>query len=102
MNTLKLAMAFFEMKAGSRLSILDLIVFLQIYHHPESGKSDLCEIIYGQRDASKSSLDRPVTRLLNLGLIECIENPNRASKNGDSHRWYKITNQGKKLIATCR
>lgn len=83
-----------RLRGAGTLSLLDPLVFLTIATHPESGKSDLVEIIYGSRDATKSSLDSPVRRLIEIGLV--IENrPDRANrKAGDALKNYALTTLG--------
>ena len=45
-----------------RFSILDALVLLHINEHPGCAKSDLVEIVYGSRDANKSSKASGSTR----------------------------------------
>lgn len=100
-NALKLGLAFLNDDTQEhRFSILDMVVLLIINEHPESGKADLCEIIYGDRAASKSSLDRPVSRLESMGVISST--PNKGStKSGNSRTLYKLTAFGEKFLKNC-
>lgn len=101
-NPLKLALALFELHSDSRHSLLDVIVLLLINEHPDSGKSDLCEILYGDRTATKSSLDRPVKRLLASGLIEQLEQTKIATKSGGARSTYRVSAAGGKFLNGCK
>ena len=76
------------------LSLLDPLVLLTIASHPESGKSDLVEHIYGARDATKSSLDSPIRRLIEMGLIVESQTKHANRKAGDSLKNYSLTAMG--------
>lgn len=101
-NPLKLALEFFNQKEVSRYSILDMIVLLLINDHPHSGKSDLCELLYNSRSISKSSLDRPVKRLLAVGWIEQFNQLDIPSKKGGARFTYKISKKGLKILESCK
>lgn len=102
-NPLKLALALHNSAGeGSRYSILDLIVLLLINEHPGSGKSDLCEILYGDRAATKSSLDRPVKRLVGADLIRAEYDQHASVKSGASRTTYYISKSGESFLKKCR
>ena len=100
-NPLKLSFAFLENGAETRYSILDIAVLLLINEHQICSKPDLVELLYGDRTASKSSLDRPVKRLLEAGYIT-KEYQGRVSTKGGKARWlYQLSKAGEKLLKSC-
>ena len=66
MKTIKLIKS---LRSYGSISVFDLETLLTVAAHPESGKSDLVEHVYGARDATKSGLDGAINRLLKWGLI---------------------------------
>lgn len=85
---------------GSRMCLLDVAVFLHINKSGEIGKVDLNEIIFEKRE-NKSSMDRPIKRLLSHELITTYERPQAASKWGEARRIYKISKKGNEFLKKC-
>lgn len=103
LNALRYCSAMFELGEvfNTRYGLLDSIVLLTIFEHPESGKADINEIHYGDREKSKSSLDRPVSRLLDAGLIEKISRDDISTKLGKCKTVYRVSKKGHKFLSSC-
>lgn len=103
-DPLKLSLALFKIMetTESRFSMIDFCMLLLIHQHPESSKADLTELFYGDRSASKSSLDRPINRLIDVGLVEKIEAVGVSTKSGFGRFTYMISKAGEKLLNSCR
>lgn len=101
-DPLKLVLQFHEMNISddceNRMSLLDVIVLLIINEHPDSGKMDLTEILYGDRNASKSSMDRPITRMLNHEFIEAVSNRCAATRHRETRVYYRLTRKGEAFL----
>ena len=102
-NPLTLAREMYELRfdINSRMSIIDLFVLLAINEAPSQGKADLNEKLSGDRQPGKSTLDRPINRLISAGFIKSFENPGSASKNGECRRLYALTSRGDKFLQDC-
>ncbi len=103
-HPLKLAMALFELHHADsdnpRLSLLDFIILLTIFEHPENGKSGLCEIING-RATSKSFLDRAIDRLIRYDLIDRAVHEGVSTLQGEARVTYTVSKNGKALLKQC-
>lgn len=84
-----------------KLCLTDVLLMLTINKHPDSGKSDYMEILYADRSASKSALDRPMERLMDAGLVEAIENAGARTQAGEGRRRYVLTADAEKLLRGC-
>ena len=91
MKTIKLIKS---LRSCGATSIFDLETLLTIAAHPESGKSDLVEHVYGARDATKSGLDGPINRLLRWNLIQSTQPEHANRKAGDALKNYSLTATG--------
>jgi DNA-binding PadR family transcriptional regulator len=94
MKTIKLSKA---LRGLGATSIFDMEVLLTIAAHPESGKSDLVEYVYGARDATKSGLDGSINRLLKWDLIQSTQPEHANRKAGDALKHYSLTEKGVEL-----
>ena len=104
-DALKLLMGFFDLAESedseSRYSLLDATMLLLINDHPASSKADLCEIFYGDRNASKSSLDRPIARLIDAELIDRAENMGAATRDNEGRVLYSVGKKGEAFLKRC-
>lgn len=105
-DTLALLQYFFDLKLENepqpRHSLLDVLLLMLILEHPESAKADLTELLYGSRQHSKSSLDRPIQRLMGLNLIAGIEQPHISTKAGQGRTLYTLTDHGERVLRQCQ
>ena len=91
MKTIKLIKS---LRSCGSISVFDLETLLTIAAHPESGKSDLVEHVYGARDATKSGLDGSINRLLRWNLIQSTQPEHANRKAGDALKNYSLTATG--------
>lgn len=87
--------------SDGRLQLLDALLLLTINEHPDSSKTDYVEILYSDREATKSAIDRPINRLLDTELIERIENENADTKSGQGRMLYRLSVRGEKFLKRC-
>ena len=103
-NALRYLESFFKLmqedELAPRFSILDALVLLHINEHPGCAKSDLVEIVYGSRDANKSSMDRPLDRLERFGLIAVERNQNAYTRSGAPRTSYNLSAEGISFLET--
>lgn len=99
-DALKLADHFHKLskKQQTRYSLLDFIAFLYINEHKDCGKLDIVEYLFYDRVKGKSSLDKPILRLLDSELIIKIYNETASTKHGDASITYSISKQGSDLL----
>ena len=99
-DALKLTAAMLKLSAesGRRHSLLDQIALLYIFSHPDCGKLDISEYIYGDRTASKSSLDKPVLSLIEAGFVSRTDTDG-STKAGNTKVIYRSTKAGEKFLA---
>ncbi len=90
-----------NVKKGKRHSMLHPYVLLLINEHPEICKKELTILIYGDNGASKSSLDRPLDRLISDRFVELIMDENKKTKKGEGRIFYKVSKKGEKFLQSC-
>lgn len=83
-----------------RMSLLDAQVLLLINEHKELGKNDMLELM-NKFTISKSFIDRPVSRLIQYGLIDMLEHEGVSTLKGEARRTYIINCAGNKFLKEC-
>lgn len=84
-----------------RHSLVDVIILLTVNEHPKSCKADLTELIYDDRTANKSCLDRPITRLVSLGHIDASIVDRASTRKGDGRTQYQTSKSGRAFLKSC-
>lgn len=103
-HPLRIATAIIELMRDDleapRMSLLDLQILLMINESSELGKMELLHLMQ-YPTTGKSSLDRPISRLMLYGLVEQVDHSNAATRSGQPRRTYKISKAGHKLLTDC-
>ena len=81
----------------SRFSLLDAQILIALCDKTELSNKGLVEHI----DAKRSSVDRPLKRLIAAGLVVRKDIPGAASKSGEERSFYKLTRKGLKGLEDC-
>ncbi|EKO3612285.1 hypothetical protein M3914_003506 [Vibrio metschnikovii] len=99
-DPLRLSIALYRLKdeMGCRFSLLDMICLLFINEHSQCGKLDIAEFISFDKIKSKSSLDKPIQRLIDSELIERHYNENAARKLEEPQITYSVTEKGNEFL----
>lgn len=81
----------------TRYSIIDAQILIALCERTALSHNDLLEAT----EQNKSSIDRPIYRLLQLKLIEREINENAATKKGESRSIYRLTKKGMNELEKC-
>ena len=81
-------------KPQNRKSVLEPMLLAASREHPLSSLADLTELIFGDRYRKRSSLDKPIKNLIEIGLVEAVINEGAKRKKGEGSQHYKLTQKG--------